>query len=312
LFGWAYNPAARAATEPPRDISEALDWAAAASLPVVALADPLTLRRVLDACATTQAGQPAAATTTRRKRAVLHNAIGYAVDAGLLPVNPVDRIRWTAPAVADTIDRRVVANPTQIRALLTAVAAQGRRGHHLHAFFGCLYYAGLRPAEAVALTEADLHLPPTGWGRIDLAASEPKAGRAWTDTHTARDHRGLKHRARTATRTIPIPPELVTLLRNHLDEYGTGPSGRIFHTARGGQLQDTGYGHVWHTARHTALTPTQAASPLARRPYDLRHAAVWRASNIPDSGPYKVCPEMEDGECRNRAGVSLLSSRMKQ
>ena len=38
----------------------------------------------------------------------------------------------------------------------------------------------------------------------------------------------------------------------------------------------------------------------------------WRASNIPDSGPYKVRSEMEDGECRNRAGVSLLSSRIKR
>jgi len=38
----------------------------------------------------------------------------------------------------------------------------------------------------------------------------------------------------------------------------------------------------------------------------------WRASNIPDNGPYKVRTGMEDGECQNRAGVSLRSSRMKR
>jgi len=151
------------------------------------------------------------------------------------------------------------------------------------AVFGCLYYAALRPAEAVALTEPDLHLPDTGWGRIDLARSAPKAGRAWTDTHTARDHRGLKHRARNATRTIPVPPELVTLLRNHLHQYGTTDDGRLFRTTRGGLLQDSGYGRVWHAARAHALTHAQVVSPLARRPYDLRHAALslWLNAGVP-------------------------------
>ncbi len=35
-------------------------------------------------------------------------------------------------------------------------------------FFGCLYYAALRPAEAVALRVGDCVLPAKGWGRIDL------------------------------------------------------------------------------------------------------------------------------------------------
>jgi integrase len=39
-------------------------------------------------------------------------------------------------------------------------------GQHLEAFFGCLYYAALRPSEAVTLREADLYLPRKGWGRM--------------------------------------------------------------------------------------------------------------------------------------------------
>jgi integrase len=76
-----------------------------------------------------------------------------------------------------------------------------------------VYYAALRPSEAVMLREADLHLPKKGRGRIDLAASASRAGTAWTDYGTARQERGLKHRAEHETRTIPIPPELVRLLR---------------------------------------------------------------------------------------------------
>jgi hypothetical protein len=70
-------------------------------------------------------------------------------------------------------------------------------------------------------------------GRIVLAASASRAGRSWTDYGTARQERGLKHRADNETRTIPIPPDLVRLLRAHIRRYGTTPDGRIFQTSRG-------------------------------------------------------------------------------
>ena len=163
LFAWAFNPGTRNLS-PPADIAAALDWIAAASLPVTALDDPAVIRGVLGACARTQAGKPAAATTQRRKRAVFYNAVGYAVEQGLLAANPVDRIQWKAPDVAETVDRRVVASPAQARALLAGVRAQGPRGQHLEAFYGCLYYAAQRPSEAVALREPDCHLPSRGLG----------------------------------------------------------------------------------------------------------------------------------------------------
>jgi len=183
---------------------------------VAALDDPATLRGVLGACARTCAGKPAAAATQWRRRTVLYNALGYAIEQGLLAANPVDRLQWKAPEVAEAVDRRVVASPAQARALLAAVWAQGPRGEHLETFFGCLYYAAMRPSETVPLRETDCHLPARGWGRIDLAASEPRAGRGWTDDGAAREPRGLKHRAEHEMRSVPIPPELVALLRAHL------------------------------------------------------------------------------------------------
>jgi len=133
------------------------------------------------------------------------------------------------------------------------------------------------------LRRSDLHLPRQGWGRIVLAASASRAGRSWTDHGTARQERGLKHRAAHETRTIPIPPDLVTLLRAHISRYGTTPDGRIFQTARGGIIQDSAYSAVWAGTRKQALTEAQYRSPLGRRPYDLRHAAVslWLNSGVP-------------------------------
>jgi integrase len=62
----------------------------------------------------------------------------------------------------------------------------------------------------------------------------------------------------------------------------TSRSNRNSHS-QGGILQDSGYNEVWTEARKQALTPAQQRSPLGRRPYDLRHAAVslWLNSGVP-------------------------------
>jgi integrase len=110
-----------------------------------------------------------------------------------------------------------------------------------------------------------------------------RTGRDWTDGGTARQARGLKHRAPREMRSVPIPPVLVAMLRAHLCMYGTSADGRLFRTSRGGLIQDSAYSAVWQAARAAALTPAQHASPLARRPYDLRHAAVslWLNAGVP-------------------------------
>ena len=142
------------------------------------------------------------------------------------------------------------------------------------AFFGCLYYAALRPEEAVALRYADCHLPDTGWGMLRLAAATPRTAAAWTNSGTSHEQRGLKHRPDGAIRMVPVPPVLAAMLSAHFASYGTAPNGQLFRGTRGGPLSESVYGRAWHSARTLALGPELAASGLARRPYDLRHAAL--------------------------------------
>ncbi len=74
------------------------------------------------------------------------------------------------------------------------------------------------------------------------------------------------------------------MLRQHLHAFGTAPDGRLFRGARGGMLSESAYGRAWHAARQAALGPALAATALARRPYDLRPAALslWlNASGAP-------------------------------
>ena len=77
---------------------------------------------------------------------------------------------------------------------------------------------------------------------------------------------------------VPIPPELVGLLRHHLQAHGCTADGRLFRGARGGPLSESLYSRIWSQATATAIPAT-----LPLRPYDLRHAALslWLASGAP-------------------------------
>jgi hypothetical protein len=81
-------------------VAGALGWLARASLPVAQFSDPLVIRAALDALTARLDGGRAAAATIARKRAVFHDALGYAVELGLLQAYPVGQARWTAPIAA--------------------------------------------------------------------------------------------------------------------------------------------------------------------------------------------------------------------
>ena len=269
----------------PRQITEALSWLEKWSLDLRDAAKPTNVRMALNALSRRLDGKPAAAKTVARKRAVLYNAFEYAVELEELDRNPIDLVKWKPPKLAEEVDWRVVIGPRQMRECLTAVTYVGKRGRgrRLRALFACMYYAALRPAEAVALRRQDCHLPATGWGRIVVSRTLPETGSRWTDSGSTHEQRGLKLRPTAEVRTVPIPPVLVEILREHIAEFGTAEDGRLFQTERGGIVGSTAYGDVWAETRTLAFTPEQVASPLARRPYDLRHAGVslWLNSGVP-------------------------------
>jgi integrase len=219
---------------------------------------------------------------------VLLNALDYAVELKLLDQNPIKNLKWRAPKTAWEVDRRVVVNPKQARALLEAVRAQQPSGPRLVAFFGVLYYSGLRPEEAIGLRRRDVSLPAVAddsdapsdgdsgsqWGELHLRKAKPDVGKQWTDDGSSRDDRGLKHRAEGESRQVPCPPPLTKLLREHLTKFGGEPADPLFRGTLGRPLATITYRRAWDRARQAALSDEEYRSPLARRPYDLRHACL--------------------------------------
>ncbi|MFD9651091.1 tyrosine-type recombinase/integrase [Streptomyces mirabilis] len=281
-------PVTRRERERPEEIMAAVRWIDKASLPVGELQEIARVHGLIDGLGRRLDGKPAATQTYRRRRAVVFNALEYAVELEYLTSNPLSRVRRKrGKRAVQEVDRRVVVNPRQARELLTALTYVGgydrASGRRLRAFFGCLYYAAMRPGEALGLRRSDCTLPATGWGRIELTETRPTAGKAWTDSGEAHDRRGLKQRAQGEVRIVPIPPPLVRLLREHLEEFGTAEDGRLFSSERGNVIAASSYSRAWKQARELALVPPQVSTVLAFRPYDLRHAGVsqWLNSGVP-------------------------------
>lgn len=194
--------------------------------------------------------------------------------------------------------------------------------------------AGHRPGESRDIRETDCVLPEGGWGEILLAGSYQEPGQAWTDDGESGEQRGLKHRHSSDSRPTPAHPELVRALRDHLEEFGTGVGGRLF-VARAGRAgvpisppyakpvsMKTVY-RVWEAARRAALTEQQVASPLAARPYDLRHACLSTWLNAGVAAPrvaawaghsvtvlhkvYSKCIDGEEEAAKKRIEASLAA-----
>ena len=79
---------------------------------------------------------------------------------------------------------------------------------------------------------------------------------------------------------------------------------------------------AWRAARRAALSPREHASPLARRPYDLRHACVstWLNAGVPAPQVaewaghgvdvllkiYAKCVEGQDEMAKRRIAAALV------
>ena len=298
LRQWAFNSKQR--EEAPDDVAAVLAWLSRNTALVSTLALPANARRLLDAATTNVDAKQAAASTARRHRTILANALDYARELDTIDVasNPIRALKWRAPKTSTAVDRRSVINPRQARALLAAIRTQKPSGPRLVAFFGVIYYAGLRPEEAISLGKNNLTFPSRlwnketqqweaspdsdGWGELEFEDASPDTGREWTDDGDHRERRQLKHRADGDSRTVPMHPELVALLRSHIEQFGASLDGKIFTGIRGGELPTITYRRAWTAARKNALTSEEQKSPLARRIYDLRHAclSLWLNSGV--------------------------------
>ena len=212
-------------------------------------------------------GQALAASTAGRYRKVSHTCIRRAVELGRIPADPwpptpTGRSRRKARRKRSAVDIRRLPDPGAMAAILQAMPSHQPGSLTYQAMTAILYFAGLRPSEVVMLRPRALHLPGEGWGAIDVVEADID----WDEPGEPK----------TGNRTVPIPPELVSLLRSWTVDRQLGPNDLLFRTRTGRRPTPSNWGRILK----------RACAKVGRAPmrvYDCRHACAtaWLRAGVP-------------------------------
>jgi integrase len=212
-------------------------------------------------------GSPLAASTAARFRKIAHACVRRAVDLEMLdsdPWPPRSRGRSQRKAVRTRrqADVRRLPDPATMEAAIAAITSHQPGSRKYQVMTAVAYYAGLRPSEVVMLRRRSLHLPGSGWGRIDVVEAD-----------VSFDEPG---EPKTGERTVPIPPRLVEMLRSWADGHDLAPDELLFRTRTGRRPTGSNWTRAWQRALRQV-----EHRPL--RVYDCRHAAAttWLQAGAP-------------------------------
>ena len=213
-------------------------------------------------------GSPLAATTANRIRIVSRACVQAAVSIGAIAGDPwpprsQQRARRKVARRKRGVDVRSLPGPVTMARAIDAITTHQPGSRTYRVMTAVAYYAGLRPSEVVMLRPRALVLPPDGWGRINV-----------TEADISFDEPG---EPKTGPRTVPVPPVLVTILRQWIEENGFDEAdGLLFRTRGGKRPSPSNWGRAWHRALATV-----GQEPL--RVYDCRHAAAttWLRAGVP-------------------------------
>jgi integrase len=203
-------------------------------------------------------GQALANETARRYRRVAHSCVRRAVELEQLsadpwPPTPRGRSRRKVNQPKSTVDVRLLPSPAVAARIIEAMKNHQPGSRTYKAMTAVVYYAGLRPSEVVMLRPRALLLPPSGWGRI--AVTEADVG--WDEPGDPK----------TGSRSVPIPPGLVELIRRWTEDRGLVEDELMFRSVRGNRPSQSN----WSRALKRACA---AAGHRRIRVYDFRHACA--------------------------------------
>lgn len=212
-------------------------------------------------------GQLLSASVVGRYRKVCHACITRAVDLGVLdsdPWPPPPRGRRTRKATRTrrSVDTRRLPEPHTMAGVIDAIRTHQPGSHTYQVMTAVAYYAGLRPSEVVMLRPRSLTLPATGWGQIAVVEADID----WDEPGEPK----------TGERVVPIPPNLVALLRSWSAELDLADDDLLFRTRNGNRPTASNWSRALRRAYETVGQP-----PL--RVYDCRHAAAttWLRAGVP-------------------------------
>lgn len=206
-----------------------------------------------------------ATSTVHHTHVVAHSALDEAVNWGLIPFNPVDRVK--PPRVTS----QEIVPPTQEEALRLLSVAETDR---LKALWWFIALTGCRRGEAVALKWTDID-------RGQRTALIQRTAAEFNTLLTVHDTKTAKGR-----RTIALSPYLLNILDEHRERQAVereffgvewNREGWVFPSERGTMFWPT------NVSTHFRRLRTRAGVDSRIRLHDLRHAmaTAWLTAGVP-------------------------------
>ena len=213
-------------------------------------------------------GSPMAANTANRIRIVARASVQSAIEAGAIaadawPQRSKTRARRKVARTRRSVDVRALPSPAAMAEAIEAIVTQQPGSKTYRVMTAVAYYAGLRPSEVVMLRVRSAELPAEGWGRLDV-----------TEADISFDEPG---EPKTGPRNVPIPPVLVAMLREWVEQNGlTSPERLLFRTRNNTRPSGSNWARSWHRA-------LESVGQKQMRVYDCRHAAAttWLRAGMP-------------------------------
>lgn len=182
--------------------------------------------------------------TVAKAYQLLKSILNTAVDDELIRRNPC---RIKGAGTPDTPEREMIPL-TKVVEILTVIPERYRALVLLGTF------ASLRWGELAALRRKHLDLN-AGVVRVAGSLAELDGGKLLEDTP----------KSRAGRRVVSLPPEIISDLQAHLDEFAEdGRDGRVFVGPRGGPLRRSGFRRIWNKVRADVGLPDLHF-------HDLRH-----------------------------------------
>jgi len=213
-------------------------------------------------------GSPMAANTANRIRIVARASVQSAIQAGAVaadvwPQRSKTRARRKVARTRRSVDVRALPGPAAMAEAIDAIVTQQPGSKTYRVMTAVAYYAGLRPSEVVMLRVRSAVLPADGWGRLEV-----------TEADISFDEPG---EPKTGPRSVPIPPVLVAMLREWIEDNDlTSPERLLFRTRDDTMPSGSNWARAWHRALESV-----GLKPM--RVYDCRHAAAttWLRAGMP-------------------------------
>jgi integrase len=212
-------------------------------------------------------GQVLSPSSASRFRKVARACVRRAVELEVLgadpwPPAPKGRSRRKVARVRRSVDVRALPDPETMLRVIDAIPSHQPSSRMYQVMVAVMYYAGLRPSEVIMLRPSALHLPNDGWGRIDVREAD-----------ISFDEPG---EPKTGERTVPIPEDLVAILRDWIDTKQIGGHELLFRTRTDRRPTHSNWARTWQQA-------LRQTGHRSLRVYDIRHAAAttWLAAGVP-------------------------------